>query len=236
MKLKHIKSNPALNKLLTDAYYQSAGNALPTKKAQVETAFSSLVRDIGEVEPEVRYYMEVIASYLFSSNPPAPTNNYEWVARMAANRDDVEKRVWLKYVYANEDHIEATNGHIMGRVPNAGQLEPGYYVPFLMERVMPDTNYWSWPSTDRVISACRDETEQVLTRDSFRVEKRAKFTAWIVTHRGSEYAFDEHYMKLAFGHPSKQPPSQTFLTEGACTNLRLIWPDGSTVVVAAMRF
>ena len=233
MKAKMIKSNPQLLSVITGAFYQYSTNALPTKKARVEGAFGDLVRELGEVEPETRYLLETLAGYLFTTNPAAPTNNLEWLARMAANRDDSENRVWLKYVYATEEYIQATDGRIMGRVPNAGQLEPGYYVPFLMERLEEGTEGWAWPNTSWVVDR-KAPTEKPLTRDSFVAEELARgIKAWTITVGGVKYAWNEVYMKKAFGHPCKQPPSETHLLDGG--NLRLVWPDESTVVIAAMR-
>lgn len=237
MKKSQIKALPEMCTLLTEAFYGTAIRDLPTSKREVENAMAALVKQMEEdgMTENVRGMLRILAAHVFNTNPPTPKDDIEWLARMATHRDASENRQWLKFLHVSDDSIEATDGSILGRVPNAQGFPAGYYVPFLMERLSGVPEAWRWPDTDRVLRLHRESpTTEPLTKESFTERTSGQVKAWIIQHKGDDVAYNAHYAKLAFSHPSGQPPCETYILEDK--RLYLKWPHGVVVTIMPMRF
>lgn len=236
MNPEKIKTQPELSELLTTAFYHTAVGNIRTKKSELEHSFAALVRQVEEagMSSDLHWPLQVLASNIFPLTPKAPRDDLMWLAKMATGRDIHENREYLKFIHVSEKWVEATDGFMMGRIPNCYDLEPGFYVPYLMTKLSEVPSHWRWPDTDRVLETRYERaTEEPLTADSFTSEGD-KIKAWVIDHNGNKVAYNAHYAKLAFNHPSKQPPSETHIFERG--NLRLEWPHGAVAMIMPMRF
>lgn len=236
MNPESIKTQPELSELLTNAFYHAAVGNVRTKKIELEHAFAALVRQVEEagMSSDLRWPLQVLAANVFPLTPKAPRDDLTWLAKMATHRDSVENREYLKFIHVSERWVEATDGFMMGRLPNCYGLEPGYYIPHLMTKLEEVPSDWRWPDTDRVLEGRYEQpTENPLTKDSFAAEGD-RIKAWTIEHNGNKFAYNAAYAKLAFSHPSKQKPSETHIFERG--NLRLEWPHGAVVMIMPMRF
>ena len=127
-----------------------ATNAARQKKPSKAKALDALkaVIDAGTLEGS-EHHLAALYAFFMPTGPNIKTaakDNFAWVA-LAAAKNDV--RDYLNYVYVNEEHITATDGHRMHRAPNLDGLAPGFYHPNGEKAGEPD---WQlFPDVDRIV-------------------------------------------------------------------------------------
>ena len=132
----------------------------PTKAKALDALKATL--DSGTIDGN-EHHLAVLYSFFMPPGPStkaAEKDNFAWVA-LATSKDDV--RDYLNYVYVTEDHITATDGHRMHRVPNLDGMEPGFYHP--NGEKAGDSDWQKFPDVERVIP-----TEQTHSKRSFSTE------------------------------------------------------------------
>lgn len=83
-----------------------ADTSYKPKKDQVR----SMLRDLYEQHPELGYDLAALYTYFMPAKPKKPKTDFDWLSA-ATNAES--NRTFQRFVYANDKHAVATDGHRM---------------------------------------------------------------------------------------------------------------------------
>ena len=151
-----------------------------------------ILRELAEKYPDSAHDFGKLYVYFMPPKPKTPKTGFQWVATAIATRDIREN---LTYVHVTAEHIEATDGHRLHRMPNADGLRPGYYLPNGDKAHEPD--FAKFPNTDRIMPSRTGNRVTVVLSDLGVVEPYPKHVAYVVSTPTGDVLLNKQYLDQA---------------------------------------
>jgi hypothetical protein len=117
------------------------------KKPNKALMFESLVKLIESDDNESNLMLLANMYQYFTPPTPKTIKTPLDIAKHSMAKKDV--RFYLKYIYVNENHIVATNGHVITCYDNNDNYKPGFYDKNMI--LVEDQSYARFPNYERAI-------------------------------------------------------------------------------------